>query len=47
MVYDTQSQIFDRCVASANAPASRFERAIVRYTDLGIPKSKLVMGVPW
>lgn len=47
MGYDTRSQIYDRCIASANAPASTLIRGIERYIQLGIPASKLVMGTPW
>ena len=47
MVYDTRSQIFDQCIASANAPIGLFELAIKRYNDIGIDNSKLVLGVPW
>eukprot|EP00040_Diaphanoeca_grandis_P012293 m.62432 g.62432 ORF g.62432 m.62432 type:complete len:401 (-) comp23154_c1_seq3:152-1354(-) len=47
MVYDTQSQIFGRCIASANSPVGLAQRAIVRYTDLGIDPSKLILGLPW
>jgi len=47
MMYDTQSQIFDRCIASANSPASRAARGIQRYVDLGISRDKLILGTPW
>ena len=47
MVYDTRSQIYDHCLASANSPVPVAVRSIQRYTDLGIPPSKLIMGVPW
>lgn len=47
MVYDTRSQIFGRCIASANTPLSTAQRGISRYLDLGIPLNKLVLGLPW
>ena len=47
MDYDTRSQIFDACIASANAPFPGMVRGIQRYFDLGIDPSKLVLGVPW
>lgn len=47
MNYDTQSAIFDRCLASANAPLAKAERGIDRYLDLGISPSKLIFGLPW
>eukprot|EP00931_Biecheleriopsis_adriatica_P078312 TRINITY_DN51775_c0_g1_i1.p1 TRINITY_DN51775_c0_g1~~TRINITY_DN51775_c0_g1_i1.p1 ORF type:complete len:408 (-),score=71.41 TRINITY_DN51775_c0_g1_i1:31-1254(-) len=47
MVYDTQSQIFGRCIASANSPLGLAQRGIERYLQLGIPAEKLIMGTPW
>lgn len=47
MSYDTRSQIFDRCIASANSPSSRARYGLQRYLDLGIPPSKLILGTPW
>ena len=47
MSYDTRSQIFDRCIASANSPASRASYGLQRYIDLGISPSKLILGTPW
>lgn len=47
MSYDTRSQIFDRCIASANSPASRARYGLQRYVDLGISPSKLILGTPW
>jgi len=47
MGYDTRSQIFDQCIASANTPYSLAQRGIQRYIDLGIPKEKLILGLPW
>ena len=47
MSYDTRSQIFDRCIASANSPASRARYGLQRYLDLGISPEKLILGTPW
>lgn len=47
MAYDTRSQIYDRCMASANSPVGITTRAIQRFTDIGIPPAKLVLGLPW
>eukprot|EP00929_Paragymnodinium_shiwhaense_P089053 TRINITY_DN49311_c0_g1_i1.p1 TRINITY_DN49311_c0_g1~~TRINITY_DN49311_c0_g1_i1.p1 ORF type:complete len:407 (-),score=59.33 TRINITY_DN49311_c0_g1_i1:78-1298(-) len=47
MVYDTRSQIFGKCIASANAPTSMLERGVTRYLQLGIPGEKLIVGTPW
>ena len=47
MDYDTRSQVFTQCLASANAPLPGAIYGIGRYLDLGVPASKLVLGVPW
>eukprot|EP00123_Amoebidium_parasiticum_P021156 comp6252_c0_seq1/m.2073 comp6252_c0_seq1/g.2073 ORF comp6252_c0_seq1/g.2073 comp6252_c0_seq1/m.2073 type:complete len:429 (-) comp6252_c0_seq1:64-1350(-) len=47
MVYDTRSQVFDRCLAGANAPLSLTQRGLARYMDIGVPKDKIILGVPW
>ena len=47
MDYDTRSQIFAQCIAGPNAPFPGMVRGVERYLDLGIPPSKLVLGVPW
>jgi di-N-acetylchitobiase len=47
MDYDTRSVIFDHCIASANAPVPGMLNGLQRYEDIGIPFSKLVLGVPW
>mmetsp|Transcript_35360 Transcript_35360/g.82655 ORF Transcript_35360/g.82655 Transcript_35360/m.82655 type:complete len:416 (-) Transcript_35360:24-1271(-) len=47
MDYDTRSQIFDACLAGANAPLPGTMRGVQRYLDLGIEASKLILGVPW
>jgi len=47
MVYDTRSQIFGKCIASANSPLSVAERGVVRYKQLGIAPEKLILGTPW
>lgn len=47
MDYDTRSEIFDHCIASANAPVPGMLAGLQRYQDLGIPFNKLVLGMPW
>ena len=47
MDYDTRSQIFDACIASANAPFPGMIHGLQRYQDLGVSLSKVVLGVPW
>lgn len=47
MDYDTRSQIFDACVAAADAPFAGMVRGVSRYLHLGIPPTQLVLGVPW
>jgi len=47
MMYDTRSQIYGKCVASANSPLSVTERGLIRYLDLGISPEKLILGTPW
>lgn len=47
MAYDTRSQIFGRCIASANTPAEVARHGIERFLELGIPANKLVLGLPW
>jgi hypothetical protein len=40
-------QMFTRCVGSANTPYDSAQRAVRQYLALGIPPSKLVLGLPW
>ena len=47
MDYDTRSQVFDACIAAANAPRSGMIRGLQRYFDLGIDPAQLILGVPW
>eukprot|EP00326_Haptolina_ericina_P002133 CAMPEP_0181224258 /NCGR_PEP_ID=MMETSP1096-20121128/31020_1 /TAXON_ID=156174 ORGANISM="Chrysochromulina ericina, Strain CCMP281" /NCGR_SAMPLE_ID=MMETSP1096 /ASSEMBLY_ACC=CAM_ASM_000453 /LENGTH=272 /DNA_ID=CAMNT_0023317307 /DNA_START=32 /DNA_END=850 /DNA_ORIENTATION=- len=47
MDYDTRSQVFDACVAAANAPFFGMAHGIQRYLSLGVPPSQLLLGVPW
>jgi di-N-acetylchitobiase len=47
MGYDTRSQIFDECIASAKAALPVLRKGLQTYLDLGIPPHQLVMGVPW
>ncbi|KAH8073377.1 hypothetical protein JL720_10970 [Aureococcus anophagefferens] len=46
MDYDTRSQIFDAAHAGERALPGTVH-GIGRFRDLGIPASKLVLGVPW
>jgi len=47
MDYDTRSQITTQCIASANAPLPGAVLGIEHYINLGVPASKLILGVPW
>lgn len=48
MDYDTRSQVFDTCIAGANAPLPGMIRGMNEWIhNLGVPASKLVLGVPW
>jgi di-N-acetylchitobiase len=47
MDYDTRSQIFDACIAGANAPLSGMINGMNEWLNLGIEPSKLILGVPW
>lgn len=48
MAYDEQSQIWDLpCSARANSPLMNAVEGINSYTALGIPHSKLILGLPW
>lgn len=47
MVYDTRSQIYGKCIASANSPLAVAERGVTRYMQLGISPQKLILGTPW
>lgn len=47
MVYDTQALMWGRCVAAANAPLPIVERAVKAWLDLGVPRDKLILGLPW
>eukprot|EP00501_MAST-03F_sp_TOSAG23-6_P000835 GSMAST32.ASY1.ANO1.866.1 assembled CDS len=47
MDYDVQSQITNACIASANSPISTVMKGIHRFLDIGVPKKKLILGVPW
>ena len=47
MSYDVRSFVTDRCIASANAPLSAAVRGVSRYIQLGVPRSKIVLGIPW
>jgi len=47
MSYDLRSQIYDRCIASANSPAYQVVLGVQQFLNLGISPSKLVVGLPW
>ena len=47
MCYDTRSQVFYQCVASANAPISICQKGINDYLQLGVEPEKLILGIPW
>lgn len=47
MDYDTRSQIFDACIAGANAPFSGMINGMEEWFNLGISPSKFILGVPW
>lgn len=47
MDYDTRSQVFDACIAAANAPFPGMAKGLQRYRDLGVDPSQLILGVPW
>ena len=47
MQYDTRSQIYDQCVASANCPLPINKKGIQDYLGIGIQPNKLIMGIPW
>ncbi|KAG2436219.1 hypothetical protein HXX76_006531 [Chlamydomonas incerta] len=47
MSYDQQAQVFGRCVAAANSPLPQVAKGVQQYLDLGIPPSKLILGVAW
>jgi Di-N-acetylchitobiase len=47
MCYDTRSQIFDRCTASANAPWPTCRHGVEDFLEMGISPQKLVLGLPW
>ena len=47
MSYDERSQIFGDCTASANSALTTTAEGIEKYIALGIPASRLVLGLPW
>jgi di-N-acetylchitobiase len=47
MDYDTRSQIFDACLAGANAPLAGMIAGMTEWFRLGVAASKLILGVPW
>ena len=42
-----QLQIWGECKANANSPLALVKAGVQQYLALGIPASKLVLGVPW
>jgi di-N-acetylchitobiase len=40
-------QILGRCIAGANSPIDAVRRSVRQWLSLGIPASKLVLGLPW
>ena len=40
-------QIWGQCKAKANSPLALVRAGVQQYLALGIPASKLVLGVPW
>jgi di-N-acetylchitobiase len=47
MDYDTRSQIFDACLAGANAPLAGMIAGMTEWFNLGVNPHKLILGVPW
>ncbi len=52
MGYDVQSQMWDEsapnCASRPNAPLRSVVRGLAGFLyDLGVPRDKLVLGVPW
>ena len=47
MDYDTRSQIFDACIAGANAPIPGMISGMERWFNLGVDPAKIILGVPW
>jgi len=47
MDYDTRSQIFDACIAAANAPFFGTKKGLESFLNLGVKADKLILGVPW
>lgn len=41
------AQIFGRCIAGANSPLDLVRRGLQQWLALGVPASKLVLGLPW
>jgi di-N-acetylchitobiase len=47
MSYDESSQVMGPCIAMANSPPIKTFQGILEYINNGIPRDKLVMGMPW
>ena len=39
--------MYGQCVAAANSPAALVEHGLRQWLELGVPRSKLVLGLPW
>ncbi|KAL4159751.1 hypothetical protein PRNP1_000324 [Phytophthora ramorum] len=48
MSYDMRSQVYDTCVAGANAPLALVRQGLEEFLlGVGVAPDKLVLGVPW
>jgi len=48
MAYDEQDQVCDGpCTAKANSPLEKTRSGVQSYLNLGIPGSKMALGMPW
>ena len=47
MAYDVQSSMLGRCAAAANAPLDAVKRGVDQWLALGVPREKLILGLPW
>jgi hypothetical protein len=47
MAYDMHSQEYERCLAMPNSALFKAEYGLHEYLRRGVPRQKLVLGVPW
>ena len=47
MAYDMHSQEYERCLAMPNSALPKAEYGLHEYLRRGVPRHKLVLGVPW